>query len=38
MDAGEARREFRKGRLPIERLLEAFERQERLIQRLTGEV
>jgi hypothetical protein len=38
MDAGEARREFLKGRLPIERLLEVLERQEQLIQRLTGEV
>jgi transposase len=38
MDAAEARREFQKGRLPVERLLEMLERQERLIQRLTGEV
>jgi hypothetical protein len=38
MDAREARTEFQAGRLPVERLLELLDRQERLIQRLQAEV
>jgi transposase len=38
MEAREARAEFQKGRLTVEQLLDVVERQERMIQRLLGEV
>jgi transposase len=38
MNAHEARMEFEAGRLPVERLLDLLERQERLIQHLHAEV
>jgi transposase len=38
MDGRQAKREFESGRLSIEQLLEALDRQQRTIQRLTAEV